>query len=278
MKALRKSYWIMFAAAALVAGCAAGPQQGASVDAAQRVLDAYDVPDLLAQAGPVVSESLSNNLPGEVDTQTRERLRMIIADVYEPQKLTADVVARLQARAEQAGREAALAEAAEALASPLAARMIGLESVAGNDGFADGFNAFIRQPVDERRKARLRTVNTISQNMSVVELQTSFNLTLLEAMVRARNAATGAEYQVTEQEIQRMLGNTRQGIRSRLREQVPLMLLYVFRNVEDSVLDSYAELQSRPALVWTNQALTEAIQGALEAAGEKIPERLNTAA
>ncbi len=278
MKVLRKSYWIVVIAATLAAGCATGPQRGAPAqdDAAQSVLDAYDVPDLLAQAGPVVSESLSNNLPDGVDTQTRERLRAIVADVYAPQDLTADVIARLQAQAEQGGHEAALAETAEALASPLATRMIGLESAAGNEGFAADFNAFIRQPVDEQRESRLRKTNTISQNMSVVELQTAFNLTLLESMVRARNAAVGAEYQVAEQEIQRTLDNTRQGISSRLREQVPLMLLYVFRNVEDSALNEYAQLQSRPALVWTNKALTEAIQGALEDASERIPERVGT--
>ncbi|MES1924361.1 hypothetical protein [Salinisphaera sp. T31B1] len=280
MKPQIKSYLIVACLGALMlAGCATGPtSEPAQTSAANRVLEAYDVPDLLAQAAPAVSQSLDKNLPDDVPTAERQRLRDAVYAAYAPDALAADVTQRLREQAKTDGRERALASAADELASPLAQRMISLESATGDDGFAQGFSAFVEQPATDARKRRLRIIDSLSDDMQIVQLQTAFNVTLLEAMIRGRNAVVDSDRQVDEPQIERMLSNTRDGIRGKLDERVPLMLLYVYRDVDDATLQDYADLQSQPDMVWTNQAVEKAIIDALAAAGDQVPTIYNQGA
>lgn len=279
MKPQVKAYLIMaLVGVSVLAGCATGPTgEVAQTSASNRILEAYDVPDLLAQAAPAVSQSLDKNLPDETSTADRQRLRDAVYNAYAPDTLQADVTDRLRENADSAGRKKDLASAADKLTSPLAQRMISLESTTGDDGFAQGFNAFVDQPATDARKRRLRMIDSLSDDMQIVQLQTGFNVTLLESMIRSRNAVVDASSQVGEPQIERMLANTRDGIRGKLDQRVPLMLLYVYRDVDDATLQQYADLQSQPDMVWTNKAVEDAIIGALADAGKKVPAQLDAA-
>ena len=261
----------------LLAGCAAGPTgKPAQTTAAQQVLKAYHVPDLLAQAAPAVSRSLDKNLPDTVSTSDRQRLSRVVSEAFEPQALQQDIVERLRERAAESNHEKELASAADKLSSPLATRMIGLESVAGNENFAQGFNSFVNQTATDARKRRLRLIDGLVADMQVVELQTNYNVILLQSMIRGRNAAVSEQNRVDDAQVERMISNTRQGIRDKLQEQVPLMLLYIYRNVDDADLQQYADLQAKPDMLWTNDALVQAITETLRAAGNDIPEQFNS--
>lgn len=279
MKPQAKSYLIgVLMTALLLAGCATGPTgQQAQTSASNRVLAAYEVPDLLAQAAPAVNQSLDKNLPDEIGTTERERLRAAVLEAYDPEKLQADVAERLRDKAGGNDKQRALVAAAEALETPLATRMIGLEATTSQAGFADKFRAFVDQPATDKRKRRLRQIDALTEHMQIIELQTQFNVTLLEAMIRARNAVSPSEFQVDESRIERMVTDTQGNIRSQLDKRVPLMLLYVYRNVSDAELQEYAELQGQPDLVWTNAALKNAIVDTLAAAGERVAENFNDA-
>lgn len=274
-----KSYLITaFAAAMLLAGCATGPAgKQAQTNAAHRVMAAYDVPDLLSQAAPAVSQSLNKNLPDEVGDSERKRLRAAVFEAYDPQQLQDDVAERLRNAAADSEKQGALTTAAEALETPLATRMISLEATSGEDGFADGFREFIDQPASAERKERLRQIDALADHMQVIELQTRFNVTLLEAMIRARNAASPENFTVPEKRIGQMVDETRGNIHSQLEKRVPLMLLYVYRDVSDAELQEYAQLQGQPELVWTNAALKNAIIAALSSASEGVSENYNNA-
>lgn len=277
MKLKAKSYLIVTAIAVVaLAGCATGPASKQEQSAAAaRVLAAYDVPDLLAQAAPAVAQSLDKNLPDAVGAAERKRLQNAIRAAYDPVVLQNDVAARLREKAAESGHQNALVEAAAKLETPLAERMIGLESTTGRDNFAEDFKAFVQQPATEARQRRLDQIRTLAESMQIIDLQTAFNATLLEAMLHVRNAASDAEYQVEPARLDRMIESTRGNIDSKLQQRVPLMLLYVFRDVDDATLASYLELQTSPELVWTNRALKESIVGTLEAAGEKMVSNYN---
>ncbi|ROO24529.1 hypothetical protein SAOR_15170 [Salinisphaera orenii MK-B5] len=277
MKPLAKSYLMMALAAALtVTGCASGPTgEQAQTAASNRVIEAYNVPDLLAQAAPAVVESLENNVPDSVSQAERQRLRDAVYDVYAPEKLQAGVAERLRERAAEADRKPALASAADKLAAPLATRMIELESAAGSDDFAEGFRAFVDQPATEARKQRLRIIDGLADDMEVISLQTEFNVTLLRGMIKGRDAVVDPAQQASDSRVEQMVSNTREGIRDQLEQRVPLMLLYVYRDVDDATLQQYADLQAESDMTWTNQALRQAITDTLAAAGERIPEQMN---
>ncbi|GAB3673635.1 hypothetical protein [Salinisphaera aquimarina] len=279
MKPQVKSYLIMaLVGVSMLAGCATGPsEQATQTSASNRVLEAYDVPDLLAQAAPAVSQSLDKNLPDDVAATDRQRLRNIVNEAYSPEALHADVIERLRESADSAGQQKALRSAADNLASPLAQRMISLESATGDENFAQGFSAFIDQPATDARKRRLRIIDSLSDDMQIVQLQTAFNVALLDTMIRSRNAVVTSDKKVGDQQIDRMLANTRDGIHSKLDQRVPLMLLYVYRDVDDATLQQYADLQSQPEMVWTNKALSDAIIASLAAAGKTVPARFNAA-
>ena len=279
MKPQAKSYLIgVLMAAAVLAGCATGPaDKAAQESAADRVMAAYDVPDLLAQAAPAVTQSLNQNLPDDVDTTTRSALRDAVYEAYDPQTLQQDVLDRLRDAAARDDQQRALMSAADALHTPLATRMIALESATGDPDFAANFKAFVEQPATPERKERLRKVDMLAENMKVVELQTDFNVTLLEAMIRARNEASAAEYQVDNSRVEQMVAETRADIGNKLEQRVPLMLLYVYRDVDDSTLSEYVALQNQPALVWANQALKNAIIDTLSAASDRVTENFTPA-
>ena len=279
MKPQAKSYLItVFMGALLLAGCATGPAgTQAQTSASNRVLAAYEVPDLLAQAAPAVSQSLDKNLPDDVADADRQRLRDVVFEAYNPQTLQADVAENLREQASSTGNQQALVVAAEQLDTPLATKMIGLESTTGQANFAQDFKAFVNEPATARRKERLRQIDALAQDMQIIELQTGFNVTLLEAMIRGRNAASAPEYQVDQPRIDQMVSETRGNIEGKLEQRVPLMLLYVYRDVSDAELQSYVQLQDRPELVWTNQALKTAIIDALSSAGERVAENFQKA-
>ena len=188
-----------------------------------------------------------------------------------------DVLDRLRDAAAEDDQQRSLTVAADALHTPLATRMIGLESATGDPNFADNFKAFVDQPATDDRKQRLRQIDLLAENMQVVQLQTEFNVTLLEAMIRARNAASAAEYQVENSRVEQMVAETRTNISAKLEQRVPLMLLFVYRNVEDSTLSEYAALQGQPELIWTNQALKKAIIDTLAAASDRVTDNFNSA-
>jgi len=278
VKLQTKSYLITaMAAAILLAGCASGPTgEPAQTSAANRVLEAYDVPDLLAQAAPAINQSLDKNLPDDTSQADREQLRSAVYAAYAPDALYADVAQRLRSAADAEGHKRDLASSANELNAPLAQRMISLESVTGDENFAASFNSFMEQPASDNRKARLRIIDALADNMQIVQLQTAFNVTLLETMIRSRNAVVDSAQQVDETQVERMLTNTRSGIRGQLEERVPQMLLYVYRDVDDATLQSYADLQSQPDLMWANRAVENAIIASLSAAGKKVPAAYST--
>jgi len=278
VKLQTKSYLITaMAAAILLAGCASGPTgEPAQTSAANRVLEAYDVPDLLAQAAPAINQSLDKNLPDDTSQADREQLRSAVYAAYAPDALYADVAQRLRSAADAEDHKRDLASSADELNAPLAQRMISLESVTGDENFAASFNSFMEQPASDNRKARLRIIDALADNMQIVQLQTAFNVTLLETMIRSRNAVVDSAQQVDETQVERMLTNTRSGIRGQLEERVPQMLLYVYRDVDDATLQSYADLQSQPDLMWANRAVENAIIASLSAAGKKVPAAYST--
>lgn len=276
MKSVRFRHFIIVAVAAVLAAGCAGFQFGAGrggQDAARRVIAAYDVSRLLAQADMVLTRSLMAALPEAVGFNRRNRLRQIIDQEFEVAALTATVQQQLAQRASQSGHLDALAAAAAALETPLARRLLGLQSKAGNDGFANGYNAFLQQPPDARRKARLQQIKKLMRHMGIVDVQSAFHLTLLKTMVNMRNALTPPERDIPQARLQKLLEQTRRTLRSQLRKQVPFILLYVYRNISDADLRKYVEMQSSPALAWTNRALVKAIRRTLEQAGKRVWQR-----
>lgn len=280
MKLFRIRYFSIIALAVVaLAGCTAlqpgrmGGDAG-SAAAARRIIAAYHVSGLLAQAGSVLTQSLMQRLPATVDTVKRQRIRRVIDNAFRAGELTQAVRDRLQQQAQQAGRGQVLATAAAKLESPLAERMLDLQRQAGEDGFASGYNAFLQQPRDARRETRLRQLNTLIQKRGMIDVQSAFQSTLLQTMVAARNALTPASLDIDQAALEQLLDSNRNTLRTQMQEQVPLLLLYVYRDIDDATLKSYVELQSSPAVSWVNQALVTAIQGALASAGEQVSTRV----
>src|SRR5699024_7227779 len=122
----------------------------------------------------------------------------------------------------------------------------------------------------------LQQIRALMQHMGIVEVQSAFQLVLLETMVEARNTVTPPEQDISRQQLTHLLDQNRDTLEAQMREQVPLILLYVYRDIDDATLSGYAELQGSPALLWANQALVEAIQRALEDAGDRVKKRLES--
>jgi hypothetical protein len=263
--------------ALMLAGCAILPiGQHTQTNAANRVSAAYQVSDLLAEAAPAVSQSLKKNLPKTISTAQRNRLRRIVANAYATQTLRRGVVERLKRKATQTQHAKQLAAAADTLEKPLVQHMIRLERNVTQPDFRQGFKAFVKQPTGARRKRRLTIVRQIAAHMQVVALQTGFNITLLASMIRARNAVGGKNARMSNAQIKRILSNTRTAISAKLRQRVPLMLLYVYRNVDTRTLQQYADLQAQPAMIWTNRALAQAIVNTLATASQSIPQQFRS--
>lgn len=278
MKPLAKSYRITLLAvfALLIAGCAnmpSGHPQAKQAGAARRVVAAYQVGGLLAQAEPVVSGSLTRNLPAAVSVSDRDRLDAIVRSAYAQAALRGAVIDRLRQAAQASGHAKQLASAADSLETPLAQRMIALQNKITDSGFSDKFGAFVKQPAGSERGQRLKIVKKLAANLRITALQTEFNMTLLESMIRSRNAVVAPDQRVDDAHIKRIIANTRAAIHTKLHQQVPMMLLYVYRKVDTATLRHYAALQSRPDMVWTNRALEQAIVKTLAVASRSIPHK-----
>ncbi|MGN8159801.1 hypothetical protein ACS8Y6_14450 [Salinisphaera sp. RV14] len=277
MKGARRCYLIgsLLALALVVAGCAlhSGRTDRA---AARHLVSVYQVSGLLAQAAPAVSGSLNRNLPQSVALGRRQQVDRRVNRAFAPSPLVEQTIRRLAKSARDQGRTRDLARAAEWLDKPLARKMIALRRKVGQPGFARGFKQFTDKPAGHQRKRRLRLVDQLAGDMRLADLQTRFNVTLLGAMIRARNLALGPSGRVDETQIQRILSDTRKGLRRKLEQRLPLMLLYVYRDVGTDTLERYAALQHRPAMVWVNATLVQCIGKTLEAAGRSIPEASKT--
>ena len=278
MTSIRKAYLTVAALtfAALAAGCALGPpSQQAQTSAASQVVDDYKVSGLLAQSGPAISDSLSRNLPDSVDDAQRQALDAAVARTYDPQRLRNTVVSRLADAAATSDNQKYLINAAAELNKPLPQRMIGLESRVADPNFGDGFQAFQDNPATPERQQRLEIIEQLSDDMVVGDLQTDFNVALLESMIAARNDVVSPDEQVDAAQKQRIIANSRDGIRAKLNQQVPRMLLYVYRDVDTKTLQQYADLQHQPFMVWSNKALANAVTSTLADAGPRVAQNLS---
>lgn len=278
MKSMHKSYLMMtlLVATMLVAGCAAGPpSRQAQTSAADQVVDNYQVAGMLSQAGPAISDSLSRNLPASISDGQKQRLDAALAKAYEPQRLRSAVVDRLGDAATASEHQSYLTKAAANLKKPLPQRMIKLESKVSDPGFGRGFKAFLNEKGGPARQQRLDIVKDLADDMAVTDLQLQFNLSLLKSVIKARNAVVPADQKVGSAQKQRILSNSRDGIRAKLDQQVPRMLLYVYRDVNTDTLKQYARLQHQPEMVWTNQAVADAVTASLSDAADRLTQNLN---
>lgn len=275
---MRKSYLMtaFLVATTLVAGCASGPpSRQAQTSAADQVVDDYKVVGMLSQAGPAISDSLSRNLPASVSSDQKQRLNGALAKAYEPQRLRSAVVDRVGDAAAASDHQSYLIKAAANLEKPLPQRMIKLESKVSDPGFGKGFKAFVNEKSGPARQQRLDIVKGLADDMAVTDLQLQFNLSLLKSVIKARNAVVPADQQVGSAQRQRILSNSRDGIRAKLDQQVPQMLLYVYRDVTTDTLKQYARLQHQPEMVWTNQAVADAVTASLSDAGDRLTQNFN---
>lgn len=244
-------------------------EQGAA-NAAERVTAAYGVSALLAQADMVVTRSLMADLPDSVGFTQRQQLRQIIDKAYATATLTDAVQQQLQQHALHAQRVRDLADAAKMLETPLAQRLRGLQDKVGGAGFAADYNAFIKQSHGRQREARLSRIDTLMQAMAIVDVQTAFHVTLLTTMLHTRNAVTPSAQDISQANITKQVQRNRRMLNNQLREQLPPILLYVYRKVDNDDLRDYVQMQVSSAMKWTNQALAEAIRSALEQAGQQL--------
>lgn len=263
-------------AATLIAGCASGPpSRQAQTSAADQVVDNYQVDGMLSQAGPAISDSLSHNLPESISDGQKQRLDAALAKAYEPQRLRNAVVDRLGDAAAASEHQSYLVKAAANLKKPLPQRMIKLESKVSDPGFGKGFQAFLNKEGGPARQQRLDIVKSLADDMAVTDLQLKFNLSLLKSVIKARNSVVPSDQQVGSAQKQRILSNSRNDIRAKLDQQIPQMLLYVYRDVSTDTLKQYARLQHQPEMVWTNQAVADAVTASLSDAGDRLTQNFN---
>ncbi|MDA3922143.1 MAG: hypothetical protein PF501_15915 [Salinisphaera sp.] len=273
MKPSSRSYLIaaVLIFVSLVAGCALmPPSREAQASAANQVVADYKVDGLLAQAAPAVTDSLRRNLPDSVSASQRQQLDQSITAAYDAQRMRESVVSRLSKAAAQSDHQKYLIKAAKELGTPLAQRMINLERKVSDPHFGDGFQAFMNKPAGTERKARLKIIDQLADDMVVTDLQTNFNVALLKGMIQSRNTVVDSSQTVGSDQKQRILSNSRDGIRAKLNQQVPRMLLYVYRDVDTDTLKKYAALQHQPEMVWTNHALADAVTHTLSDAGDRV--------
>lgn len=278
MKSIYQSYLMMSVVllTALASGCALGPpSRQAQTSAANQVVDDYKVSGLLAQAGPAIVDSLGHNLPDSVTAEEKQQIDASVAKAYEPQRLRNTVVSQLSDAAAASDHQRYLIEAANTLQKPLPQRMVSLESKVADPGFGKDFQAFLDKPSTPERRQRLEIIGQLASDMVVTDLQLDFNLSLLKSVIKARNSVAESNEQVGAEQKERILSKSRTGIQAKLEEQVPRMLLYVYRDVDTKTLKEYAALQHQPAMVWTNRALADAVTAALSDAGERIPKHFN---
>lgn len=261
---------LVIALAALVwlAGCASftGPSQQDRREAADRVLKAYEIPAMLEQVAPVINDSLKANLPSSVSDAERERLARAVAEAYASEPLLADMNRALRRRARSDDQVGVLLEARAVLDKKLTKDMIALERKAGTDEFDAGFEQFLKQPIEEEDKPRLDKARRLLDNMGLVELQLTFNVGMLKGMIAARNAAAGSAAQTSSDTASSMAERTRNSLRKRMNQKLPIMLFYAYRNVPDAKLDRYAKLHASSPLAWLNEATPEVLESVLQQA------------
>lgn len=264
------------AGAALVAasGCAGmpdwwpfGPDARAN---ARQVLVIYDIGGMLDQVAPIIIDSLAANLPAGVQEPETKWLQARIQAVYDPARLLEQAALRLAALAEAREREGALDQAAERLDTALALRMVQNEKAAATQAFADGFAAFLQQPVDPANAPRMQRMRDLSEALHLVDLQIAFNVGMLRGMAAARNAVVDESMRTSPEILQRMSETTRRALRSRLVEQLPILLFYAHRDVAGEDLERYLTTQTTPALAWTNNALAAVLEATLEDAAARL--------
>lgn len=269
-----------FLAVLLLAGCGIGGPGGDAPahEAAHSIIVTYQVPAMLAQAAPIISDSLKSNLPAQVDAQRRQQLQKAVRAAFDSDRLTADLTRRLQAAAEDGGKTDDLVHAAETLDAKLPRRMIALEDAAADEDFAKGFREFLQSSPPDDGEPRMQHVRKLARNMQLVELQTGFNVGMLRGMVRARNAAAPEAYRTSDETMRRMIKETRDGMHQRLNGQLPIMLFYAYREVPDAKVAEYDRLQSDPALQWVNGQIARAVEQTLSGAAEDVAERYRNSA
>lgn len=254
-----------------VGACATStPPERSGAEAAELILHAYDLPAMLRHVAPIINDSLIVNLPADVSPAERSRLRESVIRAYGAETLAADLVRRLHESAGRAERPDLLSRAAQMLDSPLARKMIAHEQSAASDDFARRFQRFLEKPVRPEDEPRLKLARDLVAEMRLVELQVEFNVAMLQGTVAARNAAVPDGQQTSDANLKHMETQTRDRLRQRLQRQLPVMLFYAYREVDDEALRGYERLQTSPPLHWVNAALPELLAQSLSTASKRF--------
>ncbi|MAA76005.1 MAG: hypothetical protein CMN28_15005 [Salinisphaeraceae bacterium] len=256
-------------------GCSDGPgntgspQTTPEADARQVLVD-YRVPGMMGQVADIINDSLDTNLPGGATVKQADALKSVVSDVFAQDRLVGLAADYLQQRVEESDREDVLPRVHDKLSAELPQRMIALEDSAATDEFAEGFAAFLDQPVDPANEPRLDRLESLAASLHLVELQTEFSVGMMRAMIHARNAAASPNYEASQESLERMATQTRDGLNERLASQVPLLLFYAYRDVDDEALGQYQTLHGDEDMRWVNSQVPQAISAALAQTASEI--------
>lgn len=278
---IKQSVYVFIALLAVLTLSACGentPSQktaskNAASQAADRVLVAYQLHGMLEQAGPIVTDALKANLPADVSKVQQQQLQKAVNQAYAPDELMRNISRNMVAAAKRDNKLQELSTAADALESDLVKRMIKLDDAAASDEFADQFAAFLETPVEEGADKRMQIMQSLAKNLRLVELQTAFNVGMMRGMIEGRNAAAPKPYTMSQENAEKMLRETRDGLTEHLTRQVPVMMFFAYRDVSDEQLAQYVSLQDSDALRWVNQAVVAAMEKAFANASHRVPER-----
>lgn len=274
-----KGLFIVFLSCALMA-CGQGDQTASQSQqdtsknsAADRVLSAYRVGGMLEQSAPIITDALAANLPAAVSEAERKQLEKAITEVYTVEELFASASKKLTEAAGEQGKEEDLKQAAEALEQELVQTMVDLDEAAATDEFAEAFDEFLNESPPDDAKARLEIIKTLVDDLHLVELQTVFNIGMMRGMIVARNAAAPEDYSMSSENADKMVKQTREGLNEHLSGQLPMMLLFAYRDVEPEKLAEYKKLQDSEVLRWVNGAMVKALGQAYVDAAQQLPKR-----
>lgn len=255
--------------AALLTGCAnMAFFHGASHRAASRIVTAYQVDALMARAAPAISTALERNLPAAVAEPRQRRLERRIKQKFKGGSLTQDLVERLVRRARESGNTGKLKHAAAQLKKPLARHMLQSQQRPETDEARQRYKA---ERLDSQRRQKIQG---LVQAMALVKRQNRFNNELLHTVIAARNAVVAADARIDTVRGERMLKQTKAGLKTRLTRRIPPMMAYAYRQVGSEKLSRYLDLQQSPALTWVNQILPEVLAATIEAHRKRLVHQL----
>ncbi len=226
--------------------------------------------EMIEQLPAMVAMGFDQQQPPPIKRDEYEKLRQVLLQVFEPERIRKTIVGHLNERYESKRFSEFLA----LIRTPLAKKMIALEIEANTPQAQQEMMQMGNILMGQASPGRLELARRLDEASNATETALDIQMMIFEAIMKNMNKILPQEQRVTEEQLERMLEQIRLQSVFPARQYTQLSIVYIYRSVSDEELRQYVKLHESEIGRWGSDLIRSTWMKVAEDVSADLAERM----